>query len=166
MLSQSPNNGRWAFSLFARMSSSATRVDLYTYSYYTYLRRRPASHQQPVLRTVPRLPATAGCFFCFSLARRSIGAKQKEPQKNSKKFSHCWRKFQRISGAVQILFLIILCLQNKLYGTGAREKKTLCTQPMQFGNRNFVLFIDAVATLCSIVPTYSSMLKAVDQPPT
>jgi hypothetical protein len=30
---------------------------------------------------------------------------------------------------------------------------------MQFGNGTLVLLVDAVATVCSIVPTYSSMLK-------
>jgi hypothetical protein len=30
---------------------------------------------------------------------------------------------------------------------------------MQFGNRTFVLYVDAVGTLCIIVPTYSFMLK-------
>jgi hypothetical protein len=39
-----------------------------------------------------------------------------------------------------------------LYGPLAREKKTLCT--MQFGNRTFVLQVDAVGTVCIVVPTY------------
>jgi hypothetical protein len=53
--------------------------------------------------------------------------------------------------------VVYYSLQKKVYGPRAREKKTLCT--MQFGNRTFVLWVDAVGTVCIIVPTYSSMPK-------
>jgi hypothetical protein len=49
------------------------------------------------------------------------------------------------------------CLQKKCTVLARATKKTLCT--MQFGSRTFVLFVDAVATVCSIVPTHNWMLQ-------